>query len=308
VAARDTTTEPAVPSVARPRRVRELLGTALRPVRTTVGGLIGGGLVLAFVLIVVFGPLLAKYAPDASAGDPFARPSGAHPLGTDFLGRDVVSRWLYGGRSAIGLAAAATTLGAILGLTTGLVAAYRSDWIDGLTMRLGDIVLAFPPLLLFLLILATVGNSIPLIIVVVAAYHALRMARMARAATREVMVLPFVEAAQARGDSATHILCREVLPNIWTPILIEASFRFIYSVIIIAALSFLGLGLQPPTADWGLMISENRQGLEQNAWATLAPTFSLALLAVGVNLLAETYAQAAGRNVDAYVTEGGPGR
>lgn len=303
--ARDTTSGAPPAGATWPGRARERLVAALRPLHATMGGRVGGGLVLVLAVIVVIGPFVAKYAPNASVGDPFAAPSGAHPLGTDFLGRDVVSRWLYGGRSAIGLAAAATALGAIVGLAVGLVAAYRSDWVDGLTMRVGDIVLAFPPLLLFLLVLATVGNSIALIIVVVATYHALRMARIARAATREIMVLPFVEAAQARGDTAFHILGREVLPNIWTPILIEAGFRFVYSVIIIAALSFLGLGLQPPTADWGLMISENRQGLDQNSWATLAPTLSLAVLAAGVNLLAEAYSHAVGRDVDAYITEGG---
>jgi peptide/nickel transport system permease protein len=247
------------------------------------------------VVIGLFGPFVAPYAPDESVGSPFETASGAFPFGLDNLGRDVLSRWLWGGRSVLGYATAATLIGMVGGLCIGLTAAYRRDWVDGALMRSTDLFLAFPPLLLFLLVLVTFGNGALPLVVSIGAYHAIRVSRVVRVAAREILVLPYIEASQVRGDPALHILGREVLPNILSPVLIDAGFRFVYSVIIIASLSFLGFGIQPPAADWGLMVAENRAGLELNPWSTLLPAITIALLSVGVNLIADAKARSAGR-------------
>ena len=207
----------------------------------------------------------------------------------------MLSRWLWGGRSVLAYATAATLIGMVGGLCIGLSAAYRRDWVDGVLMRGTDLVLAFPPLLLFLLVLVTFGNGALPLVVSIGVYHAIRVSRLVRAAAREILVLPYIEASQARGDPALHILVREVLPNILSPVLIDAGFRLVYSVIIIASLSFLGFGIQPPAADWGLMVAENRAGLQLNLWSTLLPAITIALLSVGVNLVADAKARSAGR-------------
>jgi peptide/nickel transport system permease protein len=277
-----------------------VLGAASRSVRaltSTPTGLIGFVLTSAIVVVGLFGPLLAPHRPEFSVSVPFDGPSGDYPFGLDYLGRDVLSRWLSGGRSVLLLASAATLIGVLGGLVIGLVAAYRRDWVDGALMRSTDLILGFPPLLLFLLVLVSFGNRLVPLVAVIGLYHAIRMSRLVRAAARDVMVLPYIEACRARGDAATHVLGREVLPNILSPVLIDAGFRLIYSVIIIASLSFLGFGIRPPAADWGLMISENRSALQLNPWATLIPAFTLAQLSVGVNLMTDARARATGAEI-----------
>lgn len=267
----------------------------LRPVTSVASGRVGLLLTGAIVFVALFGPFLAPYGPDDSVGLPYTAPSGAHWLGLDTVGRDVLSRWLWGGRSVLELAISATVIGVVWGVAIGLVAAYHTDWIDGALMRTTDLVLAFPPLILFLLVIVTLGSGLGPLIGVVGLYHAVRVSRVVRVAGREVVVQPYIEAAQARGDSAFHILSRDVLPNILTPVLIQSGFRFIYSVITIASVSFLGFGLQPPAADWGLMVSENREGLNLDPWGTIAPALTLAILTVGVSLVTDAYSRSVGR-------------
>jgi peptide/nickel transport system permease protein len=285
------------PADAALERVRSAFA-ALRPLTSTNAGRLGLAITAVIVIVGLFGPFVAPYAPDESVGSPFETASGAYPFGLDNLGRDVLSRWLWGGRSVLAYASAATLIGMVGGLCIGLAAAYRRDWVDGVLMRSTDLFLAFPPLLLFLLVLVTFGNGALPLVVSIGAYHAIRVSRVVRVAAREVLVLPYIEASQVRGDPAMHILGREVLPNILSPVLIDAGFRFVYSVIIIASLSFLGFGIQPPAADWGLMVAENRAGLELNLWSTVLPAITIALLSVGVNLLADAKARSAGRVSD----------
>ena len=239
------------------------------------------------VMVAVIGPFVAPYSPSKSVATPFGTPSADHLLGLDYLGRDVFSRWLSGGRTVMVYATAATLLGVCGGLAIGLITAYRRDWVDGAVMRGTDLLLGFPPLLLFLLVLVTFGNNALPLILVVGAYHAIRMSRVVRSAAQGVMPQGFVEAAQARGDPASRIIVHEVLPNVTNVVLVDAGFRFIYSVIIIASLSFLGFGIQPPAADWGLMVAENRNGLQLNMWASLAPAITLAVLSLGINLVTD---------------------
>lgn len=259
-------------------------------VRTRSGAL-GIGLVAFILLVALFGRYFAPHDPSASIAVPLTGPSGDNLLGTDFLGRDVFSRLLYGGRSVILLAAAATALGYVVGLTIGLVAGYTRSLVDPILMRSVDVMLALPPLLFLLVLITGAGTSVAVLVIGVAAIQAPGISRIVRTATLEVSVRGYVEAAVARGERSIFVLTREVLPNILAPVLVDAGLRFTYSILIIASVNFLGLGLQPPSSDWALMISENRSGLTLNAWAVLAPAVLIAVLTIAVNMVGDAVAR-----------------
>jgi peptide/nickel transport system permease protein len=253
---------------------------------------VGLAVVLILVLVIVFGPFLAPKSTTAFVGVPYAQPSSTARLGTDYLGRDVLSRFLSGGRSVLFLAAGATALGVLAGVAVGLVAAYSRRWLDEVLMRLADVFMAFPPVVFALLVISTIGPKIWLLILTVAGAHAPRVARLVRGAALEVAERDFVKAAEALGETRTKLLLGEILPNITSPLLVEASLRLTYSVGIVASLSFLGFGLQPPAADWGLMISENRDGLSVQPWPVIVPVTAIALLTIGINLIADGLSRA----------------
>ena len=259
-------------------------------------GAIGLGIVVLVVAVAFLGRYIAPHDPNSPIGTPLAGPSSAAHLGTDFLGRDVLSRLLYGGRSVIGLAAVATALGYALGLAVGLVAGYSRSRIDPLLMRTVDVMLAFPPLLFLLVLITGAGTGVWVLVVGVAAIQAPGISRIVRTATLEVSVRGYVEAAVARGERAVAVVVREVLPNILAPVLVDAGLRFTYSILIIASVNYLGLGLQPPSSDWALMISENREYISLNIWAVLAPAAMIALLTIGVNLMGDAIARSLGRS------------
>ena len=260
------------------------LRQAARLRRTQIGLVI----VLMLAFIAILGPILAPYSPTALLGGPFAAPSGSHLLGTDLLGRDVLSRFLSGGRTVFGLGLAATALGVTGGVVIGLIAAYvNARWVDHVVMRVMDVFMAFPPIILALLAVATVGPKLWLLVVAVAVVHAPRVARLVRGAALEVVGRDFIKSAEALGVGSWQVMFKEVLPNIASPLLVEASMRLTFSIALIASLSFLGFGLQPPAADWGLMISENRTGLAQQPWGVVAPIVAIGLLTIGVNLIAD---------------------
>jgi peptide/nickel transport system permease protein len=271
--------------------VKERLRFLRRP-----SGAVGAAIVLLIIAVAVLGPLLAPHSPTQPLGVPLSGPSGASPLGTDYLGRDVLSRLLYGGRSVLGLAAAATVLAYLLGLSIGLVAGYTRSLVDPMLMRSVDVMLCFPPLLFLLVLIAGAGSSVAVLIIGVALVQAPQVSRIVRTATLEVSVRGYVEAAVARGERAPAVLVREVLPNILGPVLVDAGLRFTYSILIIASVNFLGLGLQPPNSDWALMIGENRSYLAVNAWAVLAPAAMIAILTIGVNLTGDAVARSLGRS------------
>ncbi len=267
----------------------------LRFLRTTSGAT--GCFIVLFVLVVaVFGPYVAPHASTQPIGAPFGGPSGGAPLGTDFLGRDVLSRLLFGGRSVIGLAAAATALAYLVGLTIGLVAGYSRTIADPLLMRTVDVMLAFPPLLFLLVLIAGAGSSVGVLVLGVAIIQAPSISRIVRTATLEVAVRGYVEAAVARGERAAAVISREVLPNILAPVLVDAGLRFTYSILIIASVNFLGLGLQPPDSDWARMIGENRAYISLNSLAVVAPAAMIAILTIGVNLTGDAIARSLGRS------------
>ncbi|HEY1565569.1 MAG TPA: ABC transporter permease [Solirubrobacteraceae bacterium] len=259
-------------------------------------GAIGVAILLFVIAVAVFGPFVAPHPPTKPVGIPLSGPSSADLLGTDSLGRDVLSRVLYGGRSVLGLAAAATVLAYLLGLSIGLAAGYSRTLIDPILMRSVDVMLCFPPLLFLLVLIAGAGSSDLVLIVGVAVVQAPQVSRIVRTATLEVSVRGYVEAAIARGERAPAVILREVLPNIMVPVLVDAGLRFTYSILIIASVNFLGLGLQPPSSDWALMIGENRSYLAVNAWSVLAPAAMIAILTIGVNLTGDAVARTLGRS------------
>ena len=267
----------------------------LRFMRTTSGA-IGVAIVVFVVVVALFGKYLAPHDPTVPVGAPLQSASGSAYLGTDFLGRDVLSRLLYGGRSVLGLAFLATALAYVFGLSIGLIAGYSRSKVDPVLMRSVDVMLAFPPLLFLLVLITGAGTGIPVLIIGVAAIQAPGISRIVRTATQEVSVRGYVEAAIARGERGLAVMGREVFPNILAPVLVDAGLRFTYSILIIASVNYLGLGLQPPNSDWALMISENRQYIQLNPYAVLAPAAMIALLTIGINLTGDAIARSLGRS------------
>jgi peptide/nickel transport system permease protein len=281
----------AVSPIAPPKRQRPivvLLRRAWRLPRTRIGVV----LVLLLVGTALIGPVFAPHDPTAFAGAPFAKPNGSTLLGTDNLGRDVLSRFLWGGRSILGLSAAATVIGLVLGVSIGLVAAYSRGLLDDSLMRVMDVILAFPSIVLALVAVSTVGPKLWLIVLVVGFTTMPRVARVTRGASAEVVERDFVQSAEALGEPRAKLLLGEILPNITSTLMVEASLRLTYAIGLIAGLSFLGFGEQPPAADWGLMINENRQGLTVQPWGVLMPVIAIALLTVGTSLIGDGLARA----------------
>lgn len=259
---------------------------ALNALRTRIGwvGLTLAGLVVAVALA---GPFMAPHAPEAFVGAPFQPPNAAMPLGADALGRDVLSRVLTGGYRTLGLAAVATLLGVAVGAILGMAAGFFRGMVDEAIMRLLDVALAFPQTIFALLFLSILGSEPWLTALVVAAVHAPQVARVARAGALRTAAEDFVRHAEVIGMSPSRILATEILPNISVPLLVELGLRYTYSIALIAGLSFLGLGQQPPAPDWGLMINENRIGMASNPWPVLVPVALIAILTIGTNLFTD---------------------
>lgn len=249
---------------------------------------------LAVLAVALLGPLFAPHPLDQAIGVPGQTPGGDALLGTDALGRDVFSRTLNGGLSVLWIGAAATALSYLCGLTVGLIAGYSRSLADPILMRSVDVLLAFPALLVLLLLVAGLGTASPVLLLGVVLIQLPGISRVVRTATLEVSTRGFVEAAVARGERAPAILRREILPNIAPIVLADLGIRFGYAIILVASMNYLGFGLEPPSADWGLMISENRQIIGLNSFSVLAPALMLALLTISVNLLSDAYARSLG--------------
>jgi ABC-type dipeptide/oligopeptide/nickel transport system permease subunit len=261
------------------------------------GGRVGAVIFTCLVFIAIFGPALAPKSTTAPIGIPGQSSAPGAPLGLDFLGRDVLSRLLAGGRSTFILGLIATLLTYMVGISIGLVAGYtRRGVVDGLLMRGVDVFLSVPALLVMLLLVTGLGSSRAVLVAGAAIVLFPGVARIVRTATLEVSVRSYVEAAIARGESAIAVMRREILPNIMAPLMADIGVRFSWAIILIASVNFLGLGLAPPTADWGLMISENRPIISTNPWAVAAPALMLALLVISVNLMGDSYVRHLGRS------------
>ena len=274
---------------AAPARARfALLRDALRLGRTRVGLAIVG----LIVLVALVGPLVAPHSPTEFVGIPNSQPSGDAIFGTDALGRDVLSRFLHGGITVLWLSAAATLLGMVVGTVVGLIAAYSRNWLDDVLMRGNDVLLAFPQIIFVLLAVSAIGPKLWLIVLTVGLTHAPRVARVIRGAALEVVERDFVKSAEVVGEQRWRIVFAEVLPNVTSPLLVELGLRMTYSIGLVAGISFLGFGLQPPAADWGLMINENRLSITVQAWSVLLPVIAIGLLTIGTNLITDGLSRA----------------
>ncbi len=258
---------------------------ALKQKRIVVGGAITG----IIVLFALLGPLLAPHGQNEVVGPPF---SGTGLFGTDYLGQDVLSRLMYGGTQILLIAVLSTILGMVVGTLIGVIAAYWGGWWDEVIMRLNDVMLAFPQILLALLVLTSVNQPKAwMIILLVGFSHAPRVARLSRGVALGLVSRDFVYAAEALGEKRSRVILAEVLPNMNAPLLAEAGLRLTYSIGIVAALGFLGFSTDPNAANWGQMINENRLALSTQTWAVLAPVLIIGLFTIGTNLMADGIAQ-----------------
>ncbi len=250
---------------------------------------VGGVLTALVVLFAVVGPLLAPHGQNEVVGPPFAQQGF---FGTDYLGQDILSRLMFGGRAILMISLLGTVLGIVIGVAIGVVAAYSGGWWDEVIMRVNDVTLAFPQILLALLVLTAVNQPRAwMIIVLVGVSHAPRVARVARGVALGVVSRDFVYSAEALGESRGRIIFAEVLPNMTAPLLAEAGLRLTYSIGLVAALGFLGFSTDPDAANWGQMINENRLAMSTQAWAVLAPVLIIAIFTVGTNLMADGIAR-----------------
>jgi peptide/nickel transport system permease protein len=265
-------------------------------------GVIGAIITVLIVLMAFVGPYLTPHAPNLTIGAPFSPPSGAAPLGTDFIGRDVLSRMLAGGRTVLLLAFVATALTYLLGGLVGIIAALKGGWLDAALMRGVDVLLAFPPLIFLLVVATGAGQSLPALVIAMAIINAPGLARILRSAVLEVSTHGYVEAAIARGERTGSLIRREIIPNILGVIAADMGLRLSFAILLLASVSFLGLGVQPPNADWARMVSENLSGISEQPWAVLAPALLLAVLIISINLFADALARITG--VSAEVLEG----
>lgn len=260
----------------------------LREIRNNGHALIGLIILTPIILAIVFAPVLAPYNPtETHAVDRLEGPSEEYPLGTDHLGRDLLSRVLFGGRSSLTLGLAATGLATVVGVPIGIISGYAGGRTDEFIMRIMDSLLSFPSLLLALLIVAMLGSSLVNAIAAIAIVYTPRLARISRSSTLSIKQEEFITAARARGESRMNMWFNEILPNAIYPVIVEGSIRVGFAILIGTSLSFLGLGTQPPTADWGYMISVARTHIWSSIWFWLWPSLALGTTIVGFNLLGD---------------------
>jgi peptide/nickel transport system permease protein len=274
-----------------------LTASSLRRVTRQKRLFVGMIITAVVVALAIIGPWIAPYGENEIVGKPFTH-SGSF-LGTDYLGQDVLSRVLAGGRSILMISLLATLLGMVGGILIGVVAAYVGGWFDEIVMRLNDVALAFPQILLALLVLSSVDQpKWWMIVLLVGASHAPRVARLARGVALGLVSRDFVSSAEALGESRIRVVVAEVLPNMSAPLLAEAGLRLTYSIGMVAGLGFLGFSTDPGAADWGQMINENRLALLVLPWGVLAPVIVIGVFTIGTNLMADGITQLAERGDD----------
>lgn len=284
---------------ARATRTRQVLPPGLaRTLRLLTSGTrsrIGLLLMGAVILVALIGPWIAPHTPAEIVGVPYETSGPGKILGTDNGGRDILSRVLHGGRSLVWMSLASALLAIAVGTTIGLVAAYYKGLVDAVLMRVLDVLLAFPSVVLVLLFVSALGPRPWLLVLLVAVSQMPSIARVMRGAAMPVIDRDYVQWCSAAGMSTSRVLAREILPNVASPLLVELGLRLMWCISLLAGLSYLGYGLQPPAADWGLMVNENRNALAIQPWSMLAPIAAIATFTVGGNLLAEGLARSIAR-------------
>jgi peptide/nickel transport system permease protein len=255
--------------------------------RIPLSAIIGMILTGAFILSALLADFIAPYGMAEVVGDVWEPISSDHWFGTDTIGRDMLTRMIYGGQTTILVAAAATMISFGTGSVFGFLAATMGGWIDQAMSRFVDLLMAIPSLILALVILSVMPATLTTLILVMGFLDATRVFRLSRAVAVDITVMDYVEAARLRGEGWRWIIFREILPNALSPLVAELGLRFIFAVLFISTLSFLGLGVQPPLADWGGIVKENSAGLVYGKSAALIPAFAIAALAISVNLVAD---------------------
>jgi len=253
------------------------------PVTALIGLILTGG----FFFVAIFAPWLAPYGLADIVGDVWEPGSATHWLGTDNIGRDLLSRMIYGCRTTIFIATLATALSFSTGSFLGFTAAVVGGWVDQAMSRFVDLIMSIPPLIFALVVLSVMPVTTPVLILVMGLLDATRVYRLSRAVAVDINVMDFVEAAKLRGEGRTWIIFREILPNALSPLVAELGLRFIFAVLFLSTLSFLGLGVQPPASDWGGMVKENKDGIVFGIGAALVPAGAIAVLAISVNMVAD---------------------
>jgi len=270
------------PTPTRPSRLR---GLTKRWRTLPLAGRVGLSLVIFWILAAVFGRMVAPYEVGAIVSDDvFQGFSAAHPLGSDYLGRDVLSRVLSGARYTVGLALAGAMLASTTGTTLALFAAASGRWVDEAMSRLMDAMISLPSKVLALVMVAAFGSSIPLLLIIATVTYVPGAYRIARSLAVSLNQMDYVQAARARGEGRFYLAWSEILPNMIHPMLADFGLRFVFVVLMLSGLSFLGLGVQPPNADLGSLVRENTSGLGDGAPAVLMPALAIATLTIGVNL------------------------
>lgn len=257
-------------------------------IRLSFLGKTGLAIVIFWLIIALIGPFIAPYHEAELIADDSYLPAGSQfLLGSDYLGRDTLSRILWGARVTIGISLAATLLAYFTGITLGIAAAVHSGWTDMGLSRVNDVFLALPNIMLALIVIAAFGSSILILILTAGLVYASGVFRIARALGQEIVVEEYVEAARARGEGGWWIITREVLPNAMMPLATDFGFRLVFIILFISSLSFMGLGVQPPTADWGSMVRENMQGLSYGSFSSIWPALAIATLTISINLVVD---------------------
>jgi len=273
------------PPAVLPQKMRSLYWHRLK---RRPAALVGVIIFCFFLILAMFGPWIAPYEFDVqSAALRLQSPTVQHPFGTDQFGRDILSRVIVGTRNIFLLGGFGTLFAVLIGTPIGLVSGYVGGLVDEVIMRLLDVLLSFPSLLLALVLLSVIGPSNANLVLVVTILYIPMLARVVRSMVLDLKTKEFVEAARVRGERQSYILFREILPNSLPPLLVEASMRFSYSIFMVASLGFLGLGVQPPSPDWGLQINEARNFFSLAPWTLLFPAGTIALLVVATNLMSD---------------------
>ncbi len=261
-------------------------------------GKIGAGILVFWVVVALIGPFFSPYHPaDFVSDESFGPMSAQHLLGSDYIGRDILSRVLHGARLTMSLSLMATVLAFVVGISLGFAAALAGGWTDMIISRVYDAFLSMPTIMLGLVVIAALGSSIPVLIITAGLIYSCGLYRIARALALEIKVMDFVEAARARGEKLPWIIRREILPNAVVPLVAEFGLRLVFSILFISGLSFLGLGVQPPTADWGVMVRENLPGLIDGSAAAFVPAAAIASLTVGINLIVDDFSAQRGQEI-----------
>ncbi len=259
-----------------------------KPARTMpLTASLGIVIIITYTVVAIFAPLIAPYGENAILGDEYLPWSSTHFLGTDNLGRDMFSRLIFGARNTVGIAFATTVLAFVVGTTLGLLAATLGGWLDAILSRTVDLLIAIPSLIFALLLLTIFGTSIVSMILVIALIESTRVYRLARAVSMNIVVMDYIEAARLRGDGALRLIGIEILPNAAAPLIAEFGLRFCFTFLAISALSFLGLGIQPPTADWGSMVRDNAPLMSFGDVTPLLPAAAISILTIGVNFVVD---------------------